>query len=311
MEGLLKKLLYKRQAGLLPRNDCVTSLLDGMCMLTFTAAPTQPTTFTYHYLPDPWRHLSSQSLVYIIFKGTGLFIMHIQYSSALPTSNYLIPTLSAQARTHTHTHIDSIHTRCSIIAFILINGLLNYSVIFKFYQRILSPHFLAQRNTFLIVCFIGCDVRQAQKKFGDWRSLLVKRFIANKYRLSLVTIMRAYYKDIQGPKQVSWNTLRNEHIWEQEKSNMVLVTTELIGPLVAGLCWSLAFMVVTQLLSDCIYSSRWCQLTTLPSTVCHFCFSFCLLINSVYLYDQFIHLSCCHKSSSCGSFQLILPPKTN
>lgn len=45
MEPLLKKLFYKRWAGLLPRNRCVTSLLDGMCILKFIAAPTQPTAF--------------------------------------------------------------------------------------------------------------------------------------------------------------------------------------------------------------------------------------------------------------------------
>lgn len=236
--------------------------------------------------------------------------MHIQYSSALPTSNHLIPTLvsvRAHKHTHTHIHIGSIHNRCSIIAFILINGLLNYSVIFKFYQRILSPHCWAQRNTFLMVCFIMLWWQASPEEIWELKALLVKQYIANKYRLSLVTLMRTYYNDIQGQKQVSWNILRNEHIWKQEKSNMVPVTTELIGPLVAGLFWSLAVMVVTQLLSDGIYSSRWCQLTTLPSTVWHFCFSFCLLINSAYLHHQFIHLSCRHKSSSCGSFLAYTP----
>lgn len=71
--------------------------------------------------------------------------------------------------------------------------------------------------------------------------LLVKQFVSNKYRLTLVTLLIAYYKDIRGQKRVSWNTRRDEKIWEWEKSIII------IGPLVAGLWWYLAFTVTTGL----------------------------------------------------------------
>lgn len=77
--------------------------------------------------------------------------------------------------------------------------------------------------------------------------LLVKQFVSNKYRLTLVTLLIAYYKDIRGQKRVSWNTRRDEKIWEWEKSIIIPVPTKLIGPLVAGLWWYLTFTVTTGL----------------------------------------------------------------
>lgn len=92
-------------------------------------------------------------------------------------------------------------------------------------------------------------------------------------------------------------TLESDALGNEKKSNMVPVSLALLTQEYQEPCGSPASdpgLLLQLFLSLRLHSH-------LPSFPQYF-FLFCLLVGSVYLLHQFIPLSCCHKTSSCGSF---------
>lgn len=100
----------------------------------------------------------------------------------------------------------------------------------------MSPQFLSPKEHISNDVFHHIVISGKPRRNFWIERLLVKQFVPNKYRLTLFTLVGAYYKNIQGQKREAWNTFRDENIQECEKSNMVPVATKLIVPLVAGFC---------------------------------------------------------------------------
>lgn len=154
--------MYKHQAGLLPRIHGVTSLLNSMCILQFTAAPTH---FAQHsayptlvdiWVYNPWFQLFLKSFLVLntpLLKLLRERALSYAYSVFLITS-YLDPPQPPSQCTCVYTHQRlNIYNTGSIIV-LCVEEHLYHSIIFIFTKKSWAPNFLAQTNAFLMMYFI-------------------------------------------------------------------------------------------------------------------------------------------------------------